>query len=158
MKIYINNLNIDVLSIIMNNIKEQTYIQIDSLDGNYQINTNTIKKLNCVDDDIKIYNNYYENFSLIVDPSYYTRENVNKIPPQHISTKTKRCFFKINKNSEIKLVVEGIVIEENTPTKNSSNNDYGINPNDIYFETTDNIDINNALIKKEIIVFLSLLN
>jgi len=47
------------------------------------------------------------------------------------------------------LVIEGEV------TKNA--NDI-INANDIYFEVPNNIDINDALVKKEIIVFLSLLN
>ena len=159
MKIYINHFNIDVLSSVMENIKEQyngdseTYIQIYAIDGLYQITNNCIQKMNAVDVDIKMYKNYYEKFSLIVDPSYYTIEEVNKIPLEHTSTKIKRCFFQINKNSAIKLVIEGP-----TTTSTFSNNDYGIIPNDIYFESRENIDINDALIKKEIIVFLSLLN
>jgi hypothetical protein len=166
MKIYINNFNIDLLPNIMNNIKEQyidseTYIQIYAIDGIYQVNNNIIKKLNVTDNDIKMYKNYFENFTLIGDPSYYTTEEVNKIPLDHISTKVKRCFFQINKKSDIKLVIEGTVIEETLfakKTATNSNTDYNINPTDIYFEITDNIDINDALIKKEIIVFLSLLN
>jgi hypothetical protein len=114
-----------------------------------------------VDSDIKIHKNYYENFELIVDPSYYTTEQVNKIPLEHISTKMKRCFFQINKKSDIKLVIEGPVIEEGLYIKKpvtNSNKDFNITPNDIYFEITDNIDIIDALIKKELIVFLSMLN
>jgi len=165
MKIYINNFNIDLLSIIMNTIKEQyidseTYIQIYAVDGMYQITNSIIRKCNSFDSDIEIHKNYFESFELIVDPSYYTLEEVNKIPLDHISTKMKRCFYQINKKSDIKLVIEGPIIEETSPTKTQakSNTDYGITPNDIYFELTDNIDINDALIKKEISVFLSLLN
>ena len=165
MKIYINHFNIDVLSSVMENIKEQyngdseTYIQIYAIDGVYQITNNCIQKMNAVDVDIKVHNNYYENFTLIVDPSYYTIEEVNKIPLEHISRKIKRCFFQINKNSGIRLVIEGPTTTfSNTNNTNNTNNDYGIIPKDIYFEITENIDINDALIKKDIIVFLSLLN
>ncbi len=166
MKIYINNLNLEILPNIMTTLNEQyidseTYIQIYAVDGVYQINDSVIKKMNAVDNDIKIHNNYYENFTLIVDPSYYTTETVNKIPLEHITTKMKRCFFQINKKSDIKLVVEGPVIEETTfakKTATSSNTDYGMKPSDIYFELTDNVDITDALIKREINVFLSILN
>jgi hypothetical protein len=165
MKIYINNLNLEILPNIMTTINEQyidseTYIQIYAIDGVYQINDTAIKKLNNVDKDIQIYDNYYENFTLIVDPSYYTSEAVNKIPLEHITTKMKRCFFQINKKSDIKLVIEGPIIEETPFAKKntSSNTDYSIKPNDIYFELTDNVDIMDALIKREINVFLSILN
>ena len=166
MKIYINNFNIDLLSTIMNNIKEQyidseTFIQIYAIDGIYTITNNVIQKCNSVDSDIKIHKNYFENFTLIGDPSYYTTEEVNKIPLDHISTKVKRCFYQINKKSDIKLVIEGPVIEESLLIKKpvaNSNKDFNITPNDIYFELSDIIDINDALIKKELIVFLSMLN
>lgn len=156
MKIYINNFNIEILSDIMKQLSEiyinsETFIQIYSSDGIYKIDNSVTLKQICVDNDLIFLPNYFKSFSLIVDPSYYKTEVVNNIIPQHISTKMKRCFFEINKNSNIKLVIEGEIVEE---TKNV----YGINPNDIYFEILDNININDALVKKEIIVFLSLLN
>ena len=165
MKIYINNLNLEILPNIMTTINEQyidseTYIQIYAIDGVYQINDSNIKKMNPVDSDIQLHHNYYENFTLIVDPSYYTTETVNKIPLEHISTKMKRCFFQINKKSDITLVVEGSVIEETsfaTKPTTTSITDYGMKPTDIYFELTDNVDITDALIKREINVFLSML-
>ena len=61
----------------------------------------------------------------------------------------KRSFFKLNKNSNLQLVFEGIFSNDDTTN---------IKHNDIYFELPKNIDINDALVKKEIIVFLSLLN
>jgi hypothetical protein len=169
MKIYINNFNIEILSNIVKTIKEQyidseTYLQIYSSDGIYQIGDNSFKKLNPTDADIKIYKNYYENFTLIIDPSYYTSETTYKIVPEHTSTKMKRCFYQINKNSDIKLVIEG-PIEDASFTKKSTSvatsatsTDADMTPNDIYFEVENNIDINDIFIKKEIIVFLSLLN
>ena len=167
MKIYINNFNINILSNIMNSLIEQyidseTYIQTYSVDGIYHIDDSSIKKLKITDNNIIILKKYYEDFTLIVDPSYYTTESSYVINPEHISTKLKRCFFKIDKKSNIKLVIEGPVIEgpviEETFFTKKNNDNYGIIPNDIYFELPNNIDINDALVKKEIIVFLSLLN
>jgi hypothetical protein len=152
MKIYINNFNIEILSEVMKNIFEtyirsETYILIYSEEGIYRIdNDKTIKKLICLDNNIKIFKKYYGEFTLVADPSYYTTEIAHNISPQHISKRVKRLFFEVNKNSNIQLVIEGEVIEESE------------NLNDIYFEVSDTIDINDTLIKKEIIVFLSLLN
>ena len=156
MKIYINNFNIEILSTIMKLLNEhyinsKTFIQIYSIDGMYEIDESSVMKLNCLDNDIQIYKNFYDNFTLILDPSYYTKEKVYSINSEHISTKMKRCFFGLNKDSKIKLVIEGELIEKTA-------NNYDINPKDIYFEIPNNTDINDALVKKEIIVFLSLLN
>jgi hypothetical protein len=161
MRIYINNFNIDLLDLVIKQITEyyidfETYIQIYGIDGIYQISDKQINKLNCIDKNIEIFENYFEKFTLIVDPSYFEKEVVNNFNPEHISRYTKRCFFKINKNSNIKLVIEGIVLDD-TILLNKKNN-YNINPTDIYFELSNDIDINDALVKKEIIVFLSLLN
>ena len=152
MKLYINNFNIDLLSDIMNKLSDkytrcESFIQIYSEEGICRIdNDTTIKKMVCLDNNIKIYKNYYNEFTLIVDPSYYTTEIVNNIGPCHISKSIKRYFFEINESSKIQLVIEGEVTNDS------------INANDIYFEVPNNIDINDALVKKEIIVFLSLLN
>jgi hypothetical protein len=161
MRIYINNFNIDLLDYLINQLSEQyinseIYSQIYAIDGIYQINDKIINKIICVDNDIQIYENYYKNFTIIVDPSYYKLETANAINPQHISTKIKRCFFKLNKSSNIQLVIEGIILDDSIDRNKI--NDYNINPNDIYFELLNVIDINNALVKKEIIGFLSLLN
>ena len=158
MRIYINNFNIDLLDSIIKKIEDnyvssETYIQIYAVDGVYQINDKHINKLIANDKKIEIFEKYYDNFTLIVDSSYYTKEIINCVNPEHISTNMKRCFFKLNKNSFLNLVIEGT---ENTNF--SKKNAHGINPNDIYFEITNNVDINDALVKKEINVFLSLLN
>jgi len=156
MKIYINNFNIEKLATIMKLLNEyyinsKTYIQICSIDGIYEIDESSVTKLNCVDNDIQIFKNYYDNFTLILDPSYYTTEKVHSIHSEHIFTRMKRYFFGLNKDSKIKLVIEGELFEKTA-------NNYDINPKDIYFEIPNNTDINDALVKKEIIVFLSLLN
>jgi hypothetical protein len=162
MKIFINHLNLDALpellkSLNNNYINSETYIQIYSSDGIYEINNSLSKKLIPIDSDIKILENYHENFTLIVDESYYGMEEVFQINNDHISRKMKKCFFELNKNSKIKLVIEGEVLDDKHFYKRISN-EYGIAPNDIYFELPEKTNINDALVKNELIVFLSLLN
>jgi hypothetical protein len=162
MKIYINHLNLDVLPemlIILNNyyINSEIYIQIYSTDGIYEINNKETSKLIQYDNDVEILEKYNIDYTLLVDTSYYEKEKVSQINPEHISRKIKRCFFEINKNSKIKLVVEGEILDDKHFYQRISN-EYGIYPNDIYFELPDKTDINDALVKNELNMFLSCLN
>jgi len=162
MKIYINHLNLDALPEILktlNNyyINSETYIQIYSSDGIYEINNTSSKKLLAIDNDVQILENYHENFTLLVDPSYYGVDEVFQINNEHVSRKMKKCFFELNKNSTIKLIIEGEVLDDKHFYKRISN-EYGISPNDIYFELPEKTNITDALVKKELIVFLSCLN
>ena len=162
MKIYINHLNLDALPEILKKLNEnyvnsETYVQIYSSDGIYEINNSSSKKLLPRDNDVQILENYYEKFTLLVDTSYYDVEEVFQINNDHISRKMKRCFFELNKNSKIKLVIEGEVLDDKHFYKRISN-EYGIAPNDIYFELPEKTNITDALVKNELIVFLSCLN
>ena len=117
MKIYINHLNLDALpellkSLNNNYINSETYIKIYSIDGIYEINNSSSKKLIPQDSDIEILENYHENFTLLDDKHFYKRIS----------------------------------------------NEYGIAPNDIYFELPEETNINDALVKNELNVFLSCLN
>jgi hypothetical protein len=73
-----------------------------------------------------------------------------------MATNVKRCFFTPDKNSALKLVIEGSILEN--PPFLKKDDVYGINPYDIYIELDKDINMNDELVKKEIIVFLSLLN
>lgn len=162
MKIFINHLNLDALPELLktlnnNYVNSETYIQVYSSDGIYEINNASCKKLTPIDNDIQMLENYYENFTLLVDTSHYNVEEVFQINNEHISRKMKKCFFELNKNSKIKLVIEGDVLDDKHFYKRISN-EYGIAPNDIYFELPDKTNINDALVKNELIVFLSSLN
>jgi hypothetical protein len=162
MKIYINHLNLDAVpellkSLNNNYINSETYIKIYSTDGIYEINNSSSKKLIPQDSDIEILENYHENFTLLVDQSYYGVEEVFQINNDHISRKMKRCFFELNKNSKIKLVIEGELLDDKHFFKRIST-DYGIAPTDIYFELPEKTNINDALVKNELNVFLSCLN
>lgn len=157
MKVYINNFNISILNHLLHlfhdkYINSETFIQIYSIDGIYKINETHIKKQNIIDKDIELYKNYYNNYTLIIDKSVIIEEDSYSVHPEHVYIKLKKCFFKINNSSPIQLVIEGALSE------GKSLNDYCINPNDIYFEMMDNINIMDDLIKKEINVFLSQLN
>jgi hypothetical protein len=69
----------------------------------------------------------------------------------------KRCIFETSKGSPIKLIIEGETVEERGgffKNKTSQN----LVPNNIYFEMANNLNVRDALVKKELIGFLLLLN
>jgi len=169
MKIYINHFNLEVLPELIKNLtdyrlKTEEYIQLYSNDGIYQIDQSTTIKLKPIDHDISIYQNFYKDFTIIVDPSFYIVEKVVQIPPEHVSKKIKRDVFSIHKksNSNSKLVIETDIPINQTRNgfefltkKNTENAEQ---PVDIYFELPNGSNIEDVLVKKEIIEFLSILN
>jgi hypothetical protein len=162
MKIYINHLNLDVLPDLLLSLNSyyigsEIYIHIYSIDGIYEINNKITSKLLPYDNDLEILETYNTDYTLLVDNSYYDKEIVTQINPEHISRKIKKCIFELNKNSKIKLIIEGEVLDGKILHKRISN-EYGISPNDIYFELPNKTDINDALVKNELNVFLSCLN
>jgi len=169
MKIYINHFNLEVLPELIKNlteyrVKTEEYIQLYSNDGIYQIDQSTTIKLKPIDHDISIYQNFYKDFTIIVDPSFYIVEKVVQIPPEHVSKKIKRDIFSIHKNSNSN---SKLVIETDIPinqTRNGfefltkKNTENAEQPVDIYFELPNGSNIEDVLLKKEIIEFLSILN
>jgi hypothetical protein len=162
MRVYINHFNLDALPNVLTMlddklVKTETYIQIYSIDGIYQVNMSSVKKQTSFDSDIEIINDYHENFTLILDKSYFTEEDATCFDPDHISTRMKRCIFETGKGSPIKLIIEGETVEERGgffKNKTSQN----LVPNNIYFEMANNLNVRDALVKKGLIEFLSLLN
>ncbi len=154
MKIYIDNLNLnflkDIQSLLKNNfVNSEQYIRIFTNEGIYQIEQNNIFNLSPFDADIKIYKNYYKNFTMIVDNSYFKKESVLSIyGNNHLSSNIRRDIYKLNKQSKFNIVIE------NNDSKILGN----FMPIDFYFESNENIDINELFIKQEINEFLSLLN
>lgn len=152
MRIYINNLNLDIINDISDIFKEyminsETYIELYTSDGIYRIEDKNIYFLDTCDKPIKMFENYYNNFTLIVDPSFFHKHSCSSIHGNtHLSLHTKKNYYKLNTSYQIQMVVKYIL-----------NNDKFI-PNDIYFKSEKDIDINDVFIKKEIIEFLSVLN
>ena len=157
MKIYIDHFNLNILSEIIKNFREyktnsEEFLQLYSPEGIYLIDQKSTIKIKPVDHDIIILKHFYENYTLIVDPSFYIVEKVMQLPSEHITKKVKRETYHLNKNL-IKLVIE---FEEEKISQNTNENDYI--PKDIYFELPNSSNIKDDLVKEELIVFLSLLN
>jgi hypothetical protein len=152
MKIYINDLNLDILNDIAEILKvyminSETYIKLYTNEGIYNIEDKKIYSLDACDKEIKILKNYYKNFTLIIDYSFFHKHICSSIHGEtHLSFQTKKYYYKINPSSELQLVIKYI-----------SNNGKFV-PNDIYFDFQKDIDINDLFIKKEINEFLSVLN
>jgi hypothetical protein len=166
MKIYIDHFNLNILPELIKTLSEykrgsEEFLQLYSSDGIYLINNNSTMRLKPIDHDIIIQKKFYKEFTLIVDPSFFIVEKVVQIPPQHIARKMKRDIFNLsitNKKS-IKLVIESEEINEPASGFNFlDNNKDNCTPKDIYFELPNGSDIKDALVKEELIVFLSLLN
>lgn len=171
MKIYINHFNLLVLPDLLKTLTKyktssEEFLQLYSPEGIFLIDQGSTMKLNPIDHDIEILQNFYEEFTLIVDPSFYILEKVVQIPPDHISRNIMRESFKISdksitKNKLIKLVIEYEKVNESESGFNFFNNNKSENgyvPKDIYFELPNGSNIKDALVKEELIVFLSLLN
>ena len=164
MKIYINHFNLLVLpellkSLSKYNMNSENFLQIFSPEGIYLIDQVSTMKLKPVDHDIIILKNVYENFTLIVDPSFYILEKVTQIPPEHIKKRVKRDIFNLSNTNFIKLVIESEEVNEIHSGFNFFNqNKDNYVPKDIYFELPNGSNIKDALVKEELIVFLSLLN
>lgn len=152
MKIYIDKFNLDILNNISEAFKEylvhtDIYIALYTNEGIYRIEDKQTYLLDVYDKNIHSYEKYYENFTLIVDNSYFIKNKVNSvIGDTHLSFHTKEFYYKLNKKSSLSLVLK-----------------YNLGDNkhvsdDIYFEIDKDIDINEPFIKKEIIEFLSVLN
>jgi len=144
MKIYIKNYNIHdltekthLLKKYYNNSKKIIFIY--SNEGVFQINDNTIMKMNIVKDKINKMSN-----GIIVDESEIVYEKHTHIPFEHVFQNTIQHIYKISPSSKLKLV-----IEENPET---------FVPIDFYFETNIEDKIYNPIIKDDLNVFLSLLN
>lgn len=152
MKIYIDKFNLDILNDISELfkeylIKEKIYTTLYTNEGFYRIEDKQIYFLNVDDQTIKTYEQYYKNFTLIVDKSYLNKSQVNSIHGDtHLSFNTKEDYYKLNKKSDLTLVLK-YYLKNGKPI-----------PDDIYFETEKDIDINEPFIKTEIIEFLSVLN
>ena len=152
MKIYINNLNLNILNELSNNFKNllidtKQYIVLYTEEGIYEINNKLIYHLEQIDRDIKKYENFYNEFTLIVDPSFFNKHiETSIIGTKHISNQIVKYIYKLNKKSDLNLIIE------------YNSNDSKMIENDIYFELNKEIDIDEIFIKKELIEFLSLLN
>jgi DNA mismatch repair ATPase MutL len=146
MKIYIHNFSLDNLQNLYKKLTpyhqcSESYLQLYSPDGIYIVDDHSINKLLPVDHDIFMIKNYHDNYSLLVDPSFFILEKSNYVSNDHITKKVQKHIF-VKEGTNVKLVIESH--EEVFK--------------DIYIECPNGTNIKDALVKKEIIVLLVLLN
>ena len=160
MKIYIKVNSLSKLSNKIHLLKSyyinsQVCYEAFSQEGVFIIDKNSILKLNHTDRSIIHFDNYYNNISLAVDYSYTSILVTYQLPIEHVLIPYIYLFFKLTNNSNIQLVIQTIDL-----SINENDNNFLINllPTDIYFESKEDIDLNNPFIKEEINVFLSHLN
>jgi hypothetical protein len=125
-------------------------LEIVTSNGEYYIDNYKTYKMVINDKDIVVYNNYFNNFSLLVDYSYLEMIETSQVPNSNIEMVTNYLYFSLNKNSKIKFVVNAI--------NDNIDDIINLNPLDFYIEVDGDIDINDIFYKDEINVFLSLLN
>ena len=103
--------------------------------------------------------NFHQNFTLIVDPSFYIAEKASQIPTEHVTIRVKRDIFSLKKN--IKLIIETEVKTDSDDAfyfLNKNKTENAVQYKDIFFEMPNGSILNDDLVKEEIIEFLSLLN
>ena len=125
-------------------------LEIVTSNGEYYIDNYKTYKMVINDKDIVVYNNYFNNFSLLVDYSYLEMIETSQVPNSNIEMVTNYLYFSLNKNSKIKFVVNAI--------NDNIDDIINLNPLDFYIEVDGDIDINDIFYKDEINLFLSLLN
>jgi hypothetical protein len=153
MKIYINNLNLTLLPEIQTYIQEHPskrleYMEVITNEGIYHVNHQSIQRLCPIDGNVKVFENYYKNITLIVDESSYNISNVHSIQGnKHIQETIVKHTYKTNKPN-FYFVIEMVIRENNMM--------YG---KDCYFETSTSalLDVNDPFVKQSIIEFLLLL-
>lgn len=133
-----NHTNLERLEKYFYKTQNETFIYSD--DGIFKLENNNICKVIIKDDNIEYKKNYYENTTLYVDKSETKFVSMNgQIPYNHTILKMKKMHYRLFDNAVITFCVE------------LANN----NIHNYYFITKENID--NCLIKKDIVTFLSLL-
>jgi hypothetical protein len=155
MKIFIENYPLSNLTTIIPSLKKylvdtKQLLEITSIEGQYYIDESKVYKKIVSDKDAVIHKNYYKDFNLLIDYSYAVIIETNQIPNHNIEFVYKYYYFALNKSSKLKFVIQ--TLYENTDEINN------IIPIDFYFETEEDVEINNIFFKDEINVFLSLLN
>lgn len=153
MRIYIKDYNIkniiNKLHILEKYYNEyDKFINIYSSEGIYFITNNILNKINYNDKKIIYKENYYDKKTIIIDNSNAEYEETCQIPPNHLKMEIHKYSYFIDKKSKIKLVIEC----------DKDLNKTNILIYDLYLELPEKTDVDDVFVKKDLIVFLSLLN
>jgi hypothetical protein len=155
MKIYINNLNLDLLNEYTKYFKKYNnkitqFKEIYTTNGIYHIKENKIYCLKPVDRPIEICYNYYEKMSIIYDSSFYNiSETTNILGERHTCNEISQYNYKLRPGNDLELVIQFC--------KNNEKNQ--LIPFDLYFEnnTQNIIKINDGNIRNQIYEFIDII-
>lgn len=150
MKIYIKEFAPKNVKHLLSDLltKQESYIQLYTSEGIYAIYNNQVYALESKDGEIKIVSNYVNNIDLIVDYSYFTKKKeMSVFGNKHVQENVEKYVYKLNKQSKVSFVLETQYNLESEFMKEI-----------VYFESNENIHINELFVRQEIIEFLSLLN
>jgi hypothetical protein len=102
----------------------------------------------------KSYIQTFNNIQLYINEMREIKNKVNYIPFEHISINVNKKVFKLNKYSNLEFIIEENILDNKEPI----NSDYDYKENIIYyFILKNNYDLENPLIKEELISFFDLL-
>ena len=136
-------------------IKSYNKMELESTDfGKHIIESNSIYRIEPnFNMKYEIKEKYYKNYDLLIDYSQYNKiKTLSQLPVNYILTKLTIYEYKINENSNMKLIIECIK-EINLDNKNNVN--YEMKPYNFYFDYNENKLVNDENINEEINVFLS---
>ena len=140
MKIYITNLNLSHLSSLSKyKISSEDLYILYSTEGIFEIISNKINKLIATDIPFETFK--LNDFNLIVDKSFFKKQNIYQIPYPHNLENIERLTYQLHNKSKVKFI-----IEKNKLEKDMYN---------IYFET--NEDYTHKFIQEDFLTFLSYL-
>jgi len=160
MRIFIKNYSLSDLYNKINSLKKylikaEICCEVFTETCEYLISNNDLYKIINVDNEIKNYDNYYNELNLTVDYSIKIKQPTCQLIPNHYAIPFNFLTFSLYKNSKIKFIVKA---SDRTCFGIDLYDLDGIVPLDFYLEISEELDINNPLIKEEINEFLSMLN
>ena len=157
LKIYIDQYNpANITKQILNKLNDhykftKTFQQLYSSSGIFLIQNNKISQKTPYDKPIRRHI-FDENIGLLLDDSYFKEEHVlSQIPYDHVIKNTTAFYYCLGEKSNLYMVIEG-----DYNSKINTDKLCNFVPDNLYFLANEEID--NYLIKKELNVFLSMLN
>ena len=165
MKLYVDGCNTSkltskLMSLDKYFINKYSQTEFYSDEGLFVIDDVHLYKLSVKDETIIKFNNFCNNYTVLIDKSIITKTETSQIPIKFDLLHTTFFNYKTSPASNIQLVING----KYTPTQimnvniNAKDKYNMFNIIDFYFEVANNIDIHNSLFKEELSVFLSMFN
>lgn len=160
MKIYIDDYDVNKLVNffdVIDKYYKNTFIKTMIFSENGIFYVDNTEVYNLIIHDVPIQEPLFlDKFKLIIDNSVVTKQKVFGLPNQHVAINKTFLYYSVNNNDNINFVIEGegTYLCSALPTQKYTN----FKPFDFYFEISNDINIQDLVIKKCLFEFLSLLN